>query len=85
VIKDDAGNPLEGAIVQLKDVKTGRIQSYRTKENGLYLFYDLNIELDYELTAKSDVTAEQITKKLTRYDTRKQPTLNFDLTRKKPT
>ena len=84
VVKDESGNAIEGAIVQLKDVKTGRIQSYRTKADGAYLFYDLNIDLDYEVTAKSDDRGTPLTKKLLRYDTRKKPVLNFDLAAKKP-
>ena len=82
VVKDDSGNPVDGAIVSLKDLKTGKVQSFRTKQDGAYLFYDLNIDLDYELTAKCD-TAAPVTKKLTKYDTRKQPTLNFQLEKKK--
>ena len=82
VVKNEADQPVEGAIVQLKDLKTGRIQSFRTKTDGTYLFYDLNMDLDYELTAKTDATSAQ-TKRLTKYDTRKQPTLNFALEKKK--
>ena len=41
------------------------------------------MDLDYELTAKTDSMAPQ-TKRLTKYDTRKQPTLNFQLEKTKP-
>ena len=83
IVRDESGTPVEGAIVSLKDLKTGKIQSFRTKQDGSYLFYDLNIDLDYELSAKSDGAAATVTKKLTKYDTRKAPTLNFELERKK--
>lgn len=84
VVKDDKDLPVDGAIVSLKDLRTGKIVSFRTKQDGLYLFYDLNMDLDYELTAKSDRADGTVTKKLTKYDTRKKPTLNFNLEPKKP-
>jgi hypothetical protein len=83
LVKDDNGNPIDGAIVSLKDLKTGKIQSFRTQKDGSYLFYDLNIDLDYELTAKFDGAAGPVTKKLTKYDNRKRPTLDFQLEKKK--
>lgn len=83
LVRDDAGNPLDGAIVSLKDLKTGKIQSFRTKQDGSYLFYDLNIDLDYELTAKYDGASGPVTKRLTKYDNRKHPTLDFNLEKKK--
>lgn len=83
VVKDDSDNPVEGAIVQLKDLKTGSIQSFVTKADGGYLFYDLNMDMDYELTAKSDKAMAPQVKKFTRFDTRKKPVMNFDLEKKK--
>ncbi len=83
VVKDDTDNPVENAIVSLKDMKTGRVQSFTTKQDGTYLFYDLNIDLDYQLTARADKAIAPVTKKLTKYDTRKKPTLNFELSIKK--
>lgn len=82
-VKDESDNPIEGAIVSLKDLRTGKIQSFRTPPDGSYLFYDLNIDLNYEITAKADDAAPPVTKKLTKYDTRKKPVLNFQLERKK--
>ena len=83
VVKDDAELPIEYAVVQLKDLRTGKMQSFVTKADGTYLFYDLNMDQDYELTAKSDKAPAPMVKKLTKYDTRKQPTLNFQLAKKK--
>lgn len=83
VVKDDADSPVENAIVALKNMKTGRVQSFTTKQDGSYLFYDLNIDLDYELTARADKAVAPVTKRLTKYDTRKKPTLNFELSLKK--
>ena len=83
VVKDDAEAPIENAVVQLKDLKTGKMQSFVTKADGSYLFYDLNMDQDYQLTAKWDQAPAPLVKKLTKYDTRKHPTLNFELAKKK--
>lgn len=83
LVKDDADKPVEGVIVLLKDLKTGKVVEFVTKPDGAYLFYDLNMDLDYELTAKGDgFTA--VVKKLSKYDSRKPAMLNFELERKKP-
>jgi hypothetical protein len=81
-VRDDHDNPLDGAIVSLKDLKTGKIVSFRTKQDGAYLFYDLDMDQDYELTTKADGTAAPVVKKFSKYDTRKKPVLNFELAKK---
>src|ERR1700686_3208178 len=48
--KDDASKPGEGAIVLPQDMKPGKVVEFVTKANGAYLFYDLNMDVDYELT-----------------------------------
>lgn len=79
VVKDDRDTPLEGAIVQLKELKGGKTVSFVTKKDGTYLFYDLNMDLDYEVAARHDKYPEPVVKKLTKYDSRKPATLNFQL------
>jgi hypothetical protein len=81
-VRDDRDNPVDGAIVSLKDLKTGKIVSFRTKQDGSYLFYDLDMDQDYELTAKSDNAVSPVVKRFSKYDTRKQPVLNFELAKK---
>jgi len=84
LVKDDAEKPVGGAIVLLKDLKTGKVIEFVTKPDGAYLFYDLNMDLDYELTAKGDGFTAPVKKKLSKYDSRKPAVLNFELERKKP-
>lgn len=79
VVKDQNGAPVEDAIVQLKDMKTGRLIDFITKQNGVYEFHDLSMDIDYELTAKRDGYGEPVKKKLSKYDSRKPATLNFEL------
>src|SRR5580704_8874803 len=82
VVKDQADAPLDGAIVQLKDLKSGKIVNFRTKEDGKYLFYDLNMDQNYEVRVIKDGFDDPGMKKLTKYDTRKPATLNFEMQRK---
>ena len=78
MVKDAADTPVAGAIVQMKNLKTEKVVSFATKEDGKYAFKDLFLDADYELLAKR---GELITplKKVTIYDTRKEVTINFKL------
>ena len=78
-VKDSSDNPLAGAIVQLKDLKTSKIVDFPTKEDGKFVFRDLPMDINYELVAKHrDLTGP--VKKVSVYDTRKSVILNFQLT-----
>jgi len=83
VVKDDAGAPIVGAIVQIKDTRTGRVIDFITKQTGTYEFHELDMNIDYELTAKRDGFGDPVKKKLSKYDSRKPATLNFELQRTK--
>lgn len=82
VVKDDKGGPIEGAIVQLKDGRTGRLIDYITRPDGSYIFYALNMDTDYDLSAKRDGFDGPVKKRLSKYDSRKPATLNFELQKK---
>jgi hypothetical protein len=66
-VVDDTGQPLEGALVTLTDVKTHEKTTVITKKDGRYNFDDLSFTLDYELQAryKDGVSS---TRKLSQYD-----------------
>jgi hypothetical protein len=83
IAKDEAGQTLDGVIVQLKDLRTGKIVDFRTHEDGRYLFYDLNMDQDYEVRVMKDGFENPPMKKLTKYDTRKPAILDFELQHKK--
>jgi hypothetical protein len=83
-VKDPAGNAIEGAIVQLKNLRTGKTVNFITKKDGTYLFYDLDMDIDFQLAASQKAFGEPVKKTLSKYDTRKQPNLNFELEPKKP-
>lgn len=77
-VKDQAENPLAGAIVQLKDTKTSKILNFATKDDGKFAFRELSMDIDYELLAKRGDFATPV-KKVSIYDTRKDVTINFTL------
>lgn len=83
VVKDDNDQPLSGSVVALKDLSTGKVVEFLTQQSGSYLFYDLNMDNNYELTVSHDGYPEKAIRKLTKYDTRKPAVLNFQLSRKK--
>jgi hypothetical protein len=78
-VKDSSDNPLRGGIVQLKDMRSSKIVDFVTKDDGKFVFHDLPMDINYELTAtRGDLTAPA--KKVSIYDTRKSIILNFQLT-----
>ena len=48
-VMDRDGEPLRGAVVQLKDLTSLEVRSYITPRNGAYKFHGLYTETDYEL------------------------------------
>jgi hypothetical protein len=70
-----------GAVVYLKNVKTLQVRSFITKEDGLYHFYELSPDVDYEL--KADLQgATSNAKTLSSFDSRKQAVINLKLNKK---
>jgi len=78
VVKDQNDNPIPGAIVQLKSLKTSKIIDFPTKDDGRFTFRDLHLDENYELVAKHDQITSPV-KKVTIYDTRKNIVLTFKL------
>lgn len=50
---DGHENPIVGAVVQLKDMRTLQMRSYISKANGEYHFSNLKIDDDYEVEARN--------------------------------
>jgi len=77
VVKDERDNPVRGAIVQLKDTRTSKVIDFPTKDDGKFVFRDLSMSIEYDLTAlHGDLKLE---KKVSPYDTRNNVTLVFKL------
>jgi hypothetical protein len=81
-VRNEADEPLEGAIVQLKDAKSLKVRSYITKGDGVYKFFGLSTNADYELRADfKELASEKRT--LSVFDSRKQAVINLRLAPRK--
>jgi Carboxypeptidase regulatory-like domain len=81
-VTDEASKPVNGAIVQLKNVRTLQVRSFVTREDGGYYFHGLDPDTDYTLKADyKDMTSDSRT--LSSYDSRKQPVINLQIDKKK--
>ncbi|MCC6537245.1 MAG: carboxypeptidase regulatory-like domain-containing protein [Bryobacterales bacterium] len=82
VVRNEADQLVEGAVVQLKDTKSLKVRSYITKADGVYKFFGLSINADYEIRAEmKDLASEKRT--LSVFDSRKQAVINLKLTPQK--
>jgi carboxypeptidase family protein len=77
-VTDNQNNPIDGAVVQLKNTKSLQIRSFITKEHGAYYFHGLSADVDYELKADYQ-GASSPTKTLSTFDNRKQAVINLQL------
>lgn len=73
--------PVNGAVVQLKNVKTLQIRSFITKEDGNFYFHGLSPDVDYELKADFQ-GASSSPKTLSTFDSRKEAVVNLKLNKK---
>jgi Carboxypeptidase regulatory-like domain len=78
VVQDQSGKPVEGAVVQLKNVRTLQVRSFITQRDGTYYFHGLSSDVDFELKAEYRGSASP-SKTLSVYDTRKKPVINLRL------
>jgi hypothetical protein len=81
VVRDQSDNPVEGAVVQLKNTKTLQVRSFITKAGGTYYFHGLSRNVDYELKAESSGMSSD-TKTLSVFDDRKKAAINLKLENK---
>lgn len=51
-VRDQSGNPLPGAVVEIEDRTTLQVRSYITEKDGAYRFGQLLPDLTYHLRAK---------------------------------
>lgn len=80
-VTSEDGTFLEGAVVSLKNLKSGKERSFITKKDGVYRFESLRMDADYEMLAKFQGAASEM-KKLSMYDNRKQAVRNFLIPKK---
>ena len=81
-VANGAGSPLEGAVVQLKNLKGLQIRSFVTQTDGKYQFQGLSFNVDYELKATHDGKSSGA-KTLSTFDSRKKATITLVVDSKK--
>jgi hypothetical protein len=78
VVTDHNGKPASGAVVLLKNSKTLQVRSYRTKEDGVYKFFGLSPNDDFELRAQLNGVSSG-SKTLSQFDGRKETKIDLKL------
>jgi hypothetical protein len=78
IVTDAAGNPVPGAVVQLKNTKTLQVRSFIAKEMGEYYFQGLATDVDYEIKADSNGKSS-VKKTLSLFDTHTEAKINLQL------
>ncbi len=78
IVKFRDGEPVRGAAVQLKNLRTLQIRSYVTKNGGMYHFDGLSADIDYELRARYHDRFGP-SKTLSRFNSRKEATVDLTI------
>lgn len=81
-VTNDAGTPISGAVVYLKDSKSLAMKTYLTDEKGHYRFGDLSQNTDYELWAESNGSKSK-TRNISSFDSRDNFQFSFKVNLKK--
>jgi uncharacterized protein YlaN (UPF0358 family) len=78
IVTDAAGNPAQGAVVQLKNLRTLQVRSFIAKEMGDYYFYGLSTDVDYEIKAEFNGKSSA-TRTLSSFDTRAEAKVDLQV------
>jgi hypothetical protein len=78
VVTNENGEPVPGAIVQLKNMKTLQVRSFIAKEKGEYYFNGLSTDVDYEFRAEWNGKSSN-TRTLSSFDSHPSVVLNLQL------
>lgn len=78
VVRDADGSLVPGAVVYLKDLKSGKQRSTIVGPNATFFFDELNRSYDYELRATRDKKSSRA-RLLSTFDTRLKPSMNLTL------
>ena len=82
VVTDDAENFIQGAMIELKDLQSGKVLDIYSQANGQYQFTDLRFDHDYTVQATyHDISSE--VRQVSSIDTRARLTLNLVISKTK--
>ncbi len=77
-VVDQHSNPLENAVVLIKNDWTLLIRSYITQADGKYHFAGLSSDVDYELTAEYDGRRSSA-RTLNKFDSPEEPKIDLTI------
>ena len=80
-VLDTDGNPVEQAVVQLKDLRTLQVLSFITKQDGAYHFANIKVSVEYDVKAAHGGLSTDW-KRISIFDSRKVIVLNLKLEKK---
>ena len=75
-VLDKSDQPIAGAVVYLKNMKTLAVKSFFAQKDGTYRFPQLALNTDYEVYAEKDGKKSD-TKTISQFDDRYAPTINL--------
>lgn len=81
-VTDEFDSPLEGAVVQLKNLKTLQVRSFITQKDGKYHFQGLSTNVDFEVRAQYQGKTSGA-KILSTFDSRRRAVVNLKVELKK--
>jgi hypothetical protein len=81
-VKNEQEAPVPGAVVQLKDTKSLQVRSFITKDDGVYHFYGLSTDIDYQVKADSKGQSSDV-KTLSVFNSTKNAVIHLKLEAKK--
>jgi hypothetical protein len=82
VVTDKSDNPIPGAVVFLKNVRTNAVSSRFADSDGNYRFSGLDPNADYEVRAEFE-GAKSPARSVSSLDSRKEMIVNLKIDRKK--
>ena len=78
VVQDKSDNPVQSAVVFLKDTHSNQVRSNITNDQGEYRFSGLDPNAEYELYAEKDGAKSQI-RNISSFESRTDIVLNLKL------
>ncbi len=77
-VQDKDDQPIPGAVVYLKNMKTLAVKSFFAQQDGTYRFPQLALNTDYEIYAEKEGKKSNV-KSISQFDDRSSPTVNLQI------
>jgi len=77
-VQDKDDQPVAGAVVYLKNMKTLAVKTFFAQQDGSYRFPQLALNTDFEIYAEKDGKKSSV-KTISQFDDRYSPTVNLQI------